>query len=78
MTWENIWGKRGEDYQLWHRPSVCHTSKKLVLILLIHISVGKAFNFTNATNTHIAHSERVLACIVLHTGLFIFEQKAES
>jgi len=71
-------GKKGEDYQLWHRSSVCYTSKKLVLILLIHVSVRKAFTFTTATNMHVAHNERVLKCIALHRGLFIFEQMAES
>jgi len=79
MTWENIWGeKKGEDYQLWHRSSVCHTSKKLVLILLIHFSVGKAFSFTTAMNMQVTLSDRVLTRIALHTGLFIFEQKVES
>ena len=57
---------------------MCHTSKKLVLILLIHFSVGKAFNFTTAMNMQVAHNERVLTCIALHRGLFIFEQKVES
>ena len=78
MTWENIWGKKGEDYQLWRRSSVCHTPKKLVLILLIHFSVGKAFNFTTAMSMQVAHNERVLARIAQRRGVFISEQKVES
>jgi len=54
---------------------VCHTWKKLVLILLIHFSVGKAFSFTTAMNMQIVHNERVLTRIALSRVLFIFEQK---